>query len=610
MARTQYTRNIPNDEFLAIINANNPSATNPFVTVTDLLNTTNITTVQNHSALPDPTTVAGKFYYCVESEGTRWKLFQLLGGTWKPNGLYYSDGVFWTTTPVPFQATQAEVDAGTNNTEFVTPNTLNLFSKWLTKLDKALFEAQNEVTKEPTGYPNRVDTTFYFDDGTRTFTIEPIGASYAYWTQGTEHIITTPKTIALPNITGKYFVYFDDTETLGYTVTFDDSLLNDKVFTVVVYYNATTGKGEFLLDERHGLTMDWATHFHLHNAFGTRYYGGFGLFYIIGDGSLDSHAQLALGTGTIADEDIPTTIVDSPSPSAFFEQVLSPIALIPTVYKLSVSEWQKDTATNYPFKIVSGIPQYNLDTLGVHTLENVTNGYYFTVWIFAINEVNTPIISVLGSREDSTLAAAKNNNTYGTIDWGDLPSQEYKALYRLIYKYDTSFTNTTKVALAEVDDLRGAVDAVLNSSTLNPVADHGSLIGLGDDDHLQYFNQTRGDARYAQLIHTHTASQITDFDTEVSNNTDVTTNTAKLSALKTKSGVIPGASFAGNPKKFTLNFGTAFSDANYSISIVGNSSRSWSIDAGQTASQVVINANANTVITGNVYWVATKHGEN
>ena len=35
------------------------------------------------------------------------------------------------------------------------------------------------------------------------------------------------------------------------------------------------------------------------------------------------------------------------------------------------------------------------------------------------------------------------------------------------------------------------------------VTDHGGLTGLGDDDHTQYLNQTRGDARYAQLGHTH-----------------------------------------------------------------------------------------------------------
>lgn len=32
------------------------------------------------------------------------------------------------------------------------------------------------------------------------------------------------------------------------------------------------------------------------------------------------------------------------------------------------------------------------------------------------------------------------------------------------------------------------------------VTDHGQLTGLDDDDHPQYFNQSRGDARYAQVV--------------------------------------------------------------------------------------------------------------
>lgn len=35
------------------------------------------------------------------------------------------------------------------------------------------------------------------------------------------------------------------------------------------------------------------------------------------------------------------------------------------------------------------------------------------------------------------------------------------------------------------------------------VTDHGALTGLGDDDHTQYHNNTRGDARYSQLGHSH-----------------------------------------------------------------------------------------------------------
>jgi hypothetical protein len=41
---------------------------------------------------------------------------------------------------------------------------------------------------------------------------------------------------------------------------------------------------------------------------------------------------------------------------------------------------------------------------------------------------------------------------------------------------------------------------------------HSDIQNLGADDHTQYYNQARGDARYAQLVHTHTESQITDLD--------------------------------------------------------------------------------------------------
>ena len=35
---------------------------------------------------------------------------------------------------------------------------------------------------------------------------------------------------------------------------------------------------------------------------------------------------------------------------------------------------------------------------------------------------------------------------------------------------------------------------------INHGHDHGDLSGLGDDDHTQYYNQTRGDARYLQSV--------------------------------------------------------------------------------------------------------------
>jgi hypothetical protein len=44
-------------------------------------------------------------------------------------------------------------------------------------------------------------------------------------------------------------------------------------------------------------------------------------------------------------------------------------------------------------------------------------------------------------------------------------------------------------------------------------SDHGELLGLGDDDHPQYLNNTRGDARYAPVSHTHVAADISNSTT-------------------------------------------------------------------------------------------------
>lgn len=95
---------------------------------------TSITVVANYSALPAPNTVSGKFYWCENSQGTWW-LPGPLGGTYYPNGLYYSNGTTWEYMETPYQATQAEVDAGTNDDKFVTPKTLYNSVQWTTKFD-------------------------------------------------------------------------------------------------------------------------------------------------------------------------------------------------------------------------------------------------------------------------------------------------------------------------------------------------------------------------------------------------------------------------------------------------------------------------------------------
>lgn len=80
------------------------------------------------------------------------------------------------------------------------------------------------------------------------------------------------------------------------------------------------------------------------------------------------------------------------------------------------------------------------------------------------------------------------------------------------------------------------------------------------------------------------------------------------SSLALKAGVIAGGSFSGSPKKYSIVFATAFIDTAYGIALTGTDGRSYTYES-KTASGFIINANANTAISGEVSWMATASGE-
>ena len=104
------------------ITVDNTDPANPIVNFTGTYQDP-ITVVANYSALPAVGTVTGQFYWCSASQGTKW-LPGALGGTYYSAGMYYSNGVTWEFLDVPYNATQAEVNTGTNTDKFVTPATL------------------------------------------------------------------------------------------------------------------------------------------------------------------------------------------------------------------------------------------------------------------------------------------------------------------------------------------------------------------------------------------------------------------------------------------------------------------------------------------------------
>ncbi len=80
------------------------------------------------------------------------------------------------------------------------------------------------------------------------------------------------------------------------------------------------------------------------------------------------------------------------------------------------------------------------------------------------------------------------------------------------------------------------------------------------------------------------------------------------SSNPSKSGYVSGGSFTGSPKIYNVVFDVPFSSINYSTSIIGNSSRSWTI-SNQTTAGFMIESNSSKIIDGNVYWMSIGSGE-
>lgn len=126
----------------------NTDPDNPVISTT----ARDITVVANYSALPSAASANDEFYWCSASQGTSW-LPGALGGTYYNSGLYYSNGVSWEYLNVPYNATLAEVDTGTNDTKFLTPSTFANAAKWATKenaltISTGLTRATNTITND------------------------------------------------------------------------------------------------------------------------------------------------------------------------------------------------------------------------------------------------------------------------------------------------------------------------------------------------------------------------------------------------------------------------------------------------------------------------------
>jgi hypothetical protein len=389
--------------------------------------------------------------------------------------------ISWTKL-APFGGSETPVDGSTlkvrgGDTDYLRTIWERVASSWAPVHVK-------EATQEPSGfkYEDLNQSFISFDNGTRTFTIEPTNDHFDYFIKGKVYRKTEAQSVQIPDVEGSHFVYFDG-DTLVSTTGFNIDLILNKAYIANLYWDSDNQEIVILGEERHGITMDGATHRYLHNTRGTRLKEGFGIdFDISGDGSADEDVEIQLGSGILYDEDLILNIVDTATPTEPLEQTLSPVAKLPVYYRDGVNgNWRKDTATDFPVKQGSSRIQYNTVNYSVwQQLDVPADGQFTSMWLIATNNILEPVIAVLGQAVHDDLSTAQELDTYSSLSTGDLPFVEFKVLYRLIFETDSSFTNTSKAALRDVQDLRVGEDSPFPS--VSP-SDHGLLSGLNDPDH-------------------------------------------------------------------------------------------------------------------------------
>lgn len=321
---------------------------------------------------------------------------------------------------------------------------------------------------EPVGFPNRTDSAVSFTDGTLTFQIAPTGVSFEVWVKGKRFLKTAPETAVITDTEGSWVFYYDDTGALQSAhSTYTD--YSQYAPVAYLYWDATNKTAIHFADERHGTTMDWATHRYEHDVEGMRYASGLELTAkttpIPGTGNNDADAEIEIADGVVYDEDLVVAITDGGGGS--YDQDLRPIAQIPVFYRTGASGvWRMKAANDFPlYENVGSRPSWN-DPSGPWSLPQVTDGYFFNVWIVATNGVGSPVIALLGQAEHPFLANAIAEGI-DTMDLGDIPIQEATPIFQLVFEANQTFTNWVKARLRQVVDQRSGHNFIMGRSSPN-----------------------------------------------------------------------------------------------------------------------------------------------
>lgn len=313
-----------------------------------------------------------------------------------------------------------------------------------------------EYTQEPTGFHNRNDSIITYNEASRQLSISPTIDNYTVMVNGSLYTKTVTDAIIWTDVEGLHYFYFNPLGVIQTTQSFHG--FKNIASISFIYWDATNKVILHTGEERHGMIMDWKTYEYLHNTEGSKYGTGLDITFTVGDGSLDSDNTIELTNGVIWNGDLDHHITHGIS-GGYFTQPLTPIAQLPVWNRSGETNWRKMTATDYPFAYTDNIgPLYNQKNGLNWLVTQVPDNNYCVFWVVATNDVNNPVVIIMGQHHAITITETIRLNQLNNVDFGLLPIQETKILYRLVIRHKSLYTSITRAHIAEVTDLRLTVD--------------------------------------------------------------------------------------------------------------------------------------------------------
>jgi len=413
--------------------------------------------------------------------------------------------------------------------------------------------------EEPTGFINRTDSTLHFDESTRTVTIS---GTYSFYEDGVKYT-KTDESIVISADTGIHGIYYE-VGTLTDTLTVTEPIVRTKPLVAYVYWDDTISGSIYFADERHGITMDGATHSYLHFTVGTQWLSGLPLntMDVDGSGNDASAAQFGVDSGAIVDEDIYHVIAAQSWP-----------ANLPVYYQEGASgTWKRTTPNDYPvIPDVGGRLAYNEFTGGVWQQTEISNNDFVLCHVFATNDIDYPVVSIQGQNDYGTINQARTGagDEIATLVTAGMPFEEFTPIATIIYQTGNGYSNAVKARVRSTDTGDDYVDWRFTNiqPSAGSVNDHGALSGLTDDDHLQY-SRADGTRAFSSTVAGVTPVADADLTTKGYVDDEITTLSGSLQAeLDTITGAGETGQYAipDATDSFTVTFATAFAGISYDV---------------------------------------------